>query len=303
MNWKLRQLQGFLAAARLGTFSAAADQLAMTQPAFSQLIRDLEASLHIKLIERTTRRFQLTEAGERLLATIERPLSDLSDAYGSMLDFAAGSRGRITLCSVAYGFVVTALGRLKARYPGITVRLIEDQNLILVRRVLDREVDFGIGALSTPSKDLAFRELLRDELMAVYPASHALARKRMPTWQDLAANPLVLMPRQTSTRELAERGLTMSGVAREPDYEVANAMSVLNIVRAGLGVTLMPRIMLGELNMQGLRASRLANPHPRRSIGIIKRADRSFAPAAAAYVELLVAETQGMATLPRSSRL
>ena len=298
MNLKLRQLQGFAAAAAHGSFSAAARELAMTQPAFSQLVRELESALRVKLFERTTRRVELTEAGRRFLAMIRRPLDDLNDAYRFAREMAAGTRGRIafsSLPSVAFGLVTMALARFKALHPAITVRLIEDQDFNIVEKVLHREVDFGIGTLQTPHKELAFRALLNDELQAVYPARHALAAKRRILWRDLAAEPLVLLPKQSSVRALVEHGFAAAGVAREPDYEVANMVTALSMVRAGLGVTVMPRMVLGELNMKGLAAVRINDPRPVRIIGIITRIDRPLLPAAAAYVELLFAAARSSA--------
>jgi LysR family carnitine catabolism transcriptional activator len=298
MNLKLRQLQGFAAAATHGSFSAAARELTMTQPAFSQLVRELESSLRVKLFERTTRRIELTDAGRRFLAMIRRPLDDLDDAYRIAREMAAGTRGRIafsSLPSVAFGLVTMALARFKALHPGITVRLIEDQDFNIAEKVLHREVDFGIGTLKTPHEELAFRELLPDELQAVYPARHPLAAKRRITWRDLAAGPLVLLPRQSSVRALVEQGCAAAGVAREPDYEVANMVTALSMVRAGLGVTVMPHMVLAELNMKGLAAGCIHDPRPVRSIGIVTRRDRPLSPAAAAYVELLFATARGAA--------
>ncbi len=296
MNLKLRQLQGFAAAATHGSFSAAARELAMTQPAFSQLVRELETSLRIKLFERTTRRVELTEAGRRFLAMIQRPLDDLNDAYRFAREMAAGTRGRIvfaSLPSVAFSLVTLALARFKALHPAITVRLIEEQDFNIAGKVLHREVDFGIGTLGASHKELAFRELLPDELVAVYPARHALALKRRITWRDLAAEALVLLPKQSSVRALAEHGFAAAGAAREPDYEVANMVTALSMVRAGLGITVMPRMVLAELNMKGLAAGRINAPRPVRTIGIITRDDRPLSPAAAAYVELLFATARG----------
>ena len=298
MNLKLRQLHGFAAAAAHGSFSAAARELAMTQPAFSQLVRDLESALRVKLFERTTRRVELTEAGQRFLAMIARPLDDLNDAYRFAREMAAGARGRIvfsSLPSVAFGLVIMALARFKALHPAITVRLIEDQDFNIVEKVQHREVDFGIGTLQTPHKELAFRALLNDELQAVFPARHALAAKRRVMWRDLAADPLVLLPKQSSVRALVEHGFAAAGVAHDPDYEVANMVTALSMVRAGLGITVMPRMVLGEMNMKGLAAARINDPRPVRVVGIITRIDRPLLPAAAAYVELLFAAARGSA--------
>lgn len=292
MSFKLRQLQGFVAAARYGSFSNAARELSMTQPAFSQMVRELEATLNLKLFERTTRRVQLTDAGARLRAMVERPLDDLDAAYRYARDLATGRRGRIVfalLPSVAFEFATLVLARYKGEHPGITVRLIEDQNENIVERVLNREVDFGIGALDVERPELAFRELLRDELLAVVPARHPLSRASL-TWRDLASEPLALLPRQSSVRELADAGFAANGVAREPAYEVANMVTALGIVRAGLGVTLLPALALMELNMRGLHACRVRNPRPARRIGIITRVDRALAPPAAAYVDMLFSD-------------
>ncbi|MDB5808235.1 MAG: hypothetical protein JWN94_357 [Betaproteobacteria bacterium] len=298
MNLKLRQLQGFAAAASHNSFSAAARELAMTQPAFSQLVRELETSLRVKLFERTTRRVELTEAGRRFLAMIERPLDDLEDAYRFARELAAGTRGRIvfaSLPSVAFGLVTVALARFKALHPAITARLVEEQDSNIVDKVLHREVDFGIGTLKTPHDELVFRELLPDELQAVYPQRHPLSAKRRVTWRDLAGGSLVLLPKQSSVRALVEHGFAAAGIAREPDYEVANMVTALSMVRAGLGITVMPRMVLAELNMKGLVAGRIHDPRPARTIGIITRRDRPLSPAADAYVELLFATARSAA--------
>lgn len=295
MNFKLRQLEGFVRAARHASFSVAARGLAMTQPAFSQLIRELETTLGVKLFERTTRRVEPTDAGRRLLAMVERPLDDLADAYRCAREMAAGTRGRIvfaSLPSVAFGFVTRALARFTSRHPAITVRLIEDQNLILLERVRNREVDFGIGTLEGEPRELEARPLLRDELMAVFPRKHEFAHRSRVRWAQLAAHSLVLLPKPTSVRGLADHGFAVSGAALEPAYEVANMVTALSMVRAGLGITIMPRIALAELNMSGLRCSRIGPPIPARTVGIITRAGRPLSPPAAAYVELLFAETR-----------
>lgn len=293
MNFKLRQIAGFIAAARLDSFSAAARKLAITQPAFSQLIRELETGLGLRLFERTTRRLELTEAGARFLAMVERPLDDLEDASKFIRDMAMGRRGRIVfalLPSIAFGYATHALAEFKTRFPDITVRLVEDQNQNLIRKVLDREVDFAIATLPAGHRELNFRELMVDELLAVFPVKHRFAGKRRITWRDLAQEPLVLLPRQSSVREMVDGAFSHSGLMVEPAYEVANMVTAMGMARAGMAVTVMPRIALAELNIPGLRSAGMNNPRPLRRIGIVTRADRPLSPAAAAYVELLFSQ-------------
>lgn len=287
MNIKLRQLAGFVALTRCGSFSAAARELAMTQPAFSQLIRQLEDALHVRLFDRTTRKVELTEAGTRFLAMVQRPLDDLEDAHVYMREMAGGKRGRIafaSLPSVAFAVATTALARFKAGHPHIQVRLIEEQNLNIVEKVLAREIDFGIGTLDAAHADLEFAPLIDDELVAVFPGRHAFAKRSSVAWRDFAEEPLVLLTGRSNVRTIVDQHL---GRAAEPAYDVAGMVTALAMVRAGLGVTAMPRIALGELNMNGLVSRPFGAPRPTRRIGIITRAKRRLSPAAQAYVALL----------------
>lgn len=292
MNFSLRQLEGFAAAVRVGSFTGAAQKVGMTQPAFSQLIRALEGVVGSRLFDRTTRKIKLTEPGRRFLNMIERPLDDLSQANIDVRELAAGTRGRIvigTLPSVSFGHLARSLAEFKARHPAVVIRLIEGANPDLVESVLNREVDFGIGALTTPHNKLVFCELLRDELVAVYPVGHAISRKRKVSWRELSKQTLILLYKRSSSREVIDRGFAVAGVTAEPAYEIANMVTSLSMVRAGLGVTIMPRMALPALNMQGLRFKSIGYPCPSRAIGIITRIDRPPPPAAAKYIEMLFA--------------
>jgi len=293
MKFSLRQLEGFAAAARLGSFTAAAQKVAMTQPAFSQLVRDLESILGTKLFDRTTRKIELTEAGRQLLAMIERPLDDLSQAYADVRELSVGIRGRIVigaLPSIAFGELTLSLAEFKANHPKVIVRLVEAANPRLIESVQNREVDFGIGMFAAPEDKLNFRKLLEDELVAVFPRGHTLARKKKVSWTDLAKQTLILLVEQSSSREVIDRGFAVHGVTVQPAYEIANMVTSLSMVRAGMGVTIMPRIALPALNMQGLQIGHIADPHPTRAIGILAKPDRPLSAAAENYIELLTAK-------------
>lgn len=303
MNIRFRQLNGFIAAARHGCFSEAAREIAMTQPSFSQLIRELEDSLRVKLFERTTRHVELTEAGRQLLESIEHPMVQLTDAYKLMHDIAAGKRGRLVFASAGYGFVIEAIAQFKIRFPNALVRWIEEQSTVLIERVINREVQFAIGSITDAQHELAFDRIVEDELMVVYPADHPLSRRRRIDWRSLSAEPLVLPPQQSNIRRLVDGSSRNAGLAFEPAYEVANKGAALNMVRARLGITFMPRIVLDQLNMAGLHASRVNEPRPIRAIGIIRRIDRPLEAAAAAYVQFVTITAQTARTAAKSRHL
>lgn len=293
MNVKMRQLEGFVAAARHLSFSAAARELAMTQPAFSQLIRELENGLGVRLFERTTRKVALTEAGTRFLALVERPLEDLEAAYAYARDVAAGDRGRIAfalLPALAFGYAMPTLARFKAIHPNVSVRLVEGPNSNSLEMVRSREVDFAIGTLNDPDELLTFKELLVDEVLAVVSKKHPLAKNKRLTWPELAREELVLLTRRSNVRQTVDAAFARNGKIIEPAYEVANMVTALNLARHGIAVTFMPRIALSELNMRDLVSLPITNPRPIRRIGVITRTDRALSPAAAQYVDMLFSD-------------
>jgi LysR family carnitine catabolism transcriptional activator len=246
----------------------------------------------IRLFERTTRKVELTEAGQDFLSRIERPLGDLEDASTFIRDLVAGRRGRIVfalLPSVAFGYAIDALADFKATYPNITVRLIEDQNENLIQKVLQNEVDFAIGSMTHEMHQLSFRKMMVDEPLVVFPKTHRFSRQSRVTWKDLVSEPLALLPRLSSLRGLAEVAFARMNIRLEPEYEIANMVTAMCMARAGMAVTILPGIALSELNMTGLQSARIHAPLLPRDIGIITRSDRTLAPAAKAYVALLLA--------------
>jgi DNA-binding transcriptional LysR family regulator len=133
--------------------------------------------------------------------------------------------------------------------------------------------------------------VLEDEVLVVYPANHPLAKKRNLSWRDVASQPIVLMPKGSSARELAEGGFAASHIARDPDYEVVNMVTALSMVRARLAITFMSALALKNLDVTGLRGSRIRDPRPVRSIGVITRVDRPLSAVAQTFVDLLMAST------------
>lgn len=277
-----------MAAADEGSFTAAAAHMAMTPPAFSQLIKELETSIGVVLFERTTRRLILTDAGQRLLDSVRRPLADLADVNADMRAVAGGERGRVAISilhSLALGLGTTAIARLRQKRPEIIVKITEDQNEVLVERVLNREVDFGLGMVTQCPEELTFEPLFQDELVAVFPSNHPLRREKLVSWAQLAAVPLILLQPKSSVRRLSEAGLYAAGNARHPITEVASMITAASMAAAGLGVTVLPELFLPSLNMKGLAARPIGAPRPVRRIGVLRRSNRPRAPAETLLIE------------------
>ncbi|MCC2633086.1 LysR family transcriptional regulator [Ramlibacter sp.] len=292
MNIKYRPVKAFLLAVQTGSFTLAADRLGVTQPSFTALIRDLEDILGVRLFDRNTRGIALTAAGKDFLARTERPMTDLEEAYRSMLDLAAVRRGSVvvgSLPSTSLTLVPPALRLLRAAHPTLRVRVVEAHNDDLVAMVRTNQIEFAIAAQLGPAADLAFETLLEDTFTVVFPAGHEVAAHPRLYWRDIVRHDLILLSRGSSVRELydeaTQEGTEASAAASR--YDVTHMTTAIRLVRQGLGITVLPALALPELDLHGLMSCGLHDASARRTIGVLHRRDRSLSTAAAAFASKL----------------
>lgn len=290
INIKYRPLKAFLLAVESGSFTLAADQLGVTQPSFTALIQDLEKVLGVRLFERTTRSIALTDAAQDFLARIGRPIADLEEAYRTMEDLAAVRRGAIVLGALPSTSLTLApptLGALRRLHPALEIRMVEGNNDKLIEMLRTNQIEFALATMLAPASDLEFEPLIDDVFCAVYLAGHPAGRSRRLRWRDLVPYDLILLSQGSSAREQFERGLgdAKSGMGLRCD--VTNMTTAANLVREGLGLTLLPRLALPALSLRGLKSRPLDEDSAHRTIGIVRRRDRHPSPGAQAFAEEL----------------
>ena len=299
MNIKYRPLKAFLLAVQTGSFTHAADRLGVTQPSFTVLIRDLEDVLGVRVFDRNTRGIALTAAGRDFLTRIERPMTDLEEAYRSILDLAAVRRGSVVvgaLPSTSLTLVPPGLRLLRSAHPMLRVRVVEAHNDDLVTMVRTNQIEFAVAAQWEPAADLAFQPLLEDVFAAVMPEQHELAARSRLYWRDLVPHDLVLLSRGSSARDLFDEATgerTETGAAASR-YDVTHMTTAVRLVRQGLGMTVLPALALPELELGGLVACRLQDTSARRMIGVLHRRDRSLSAAATAFAGKLAAVAEDL---------
>lgn len=292
INIKYRPLKAFLLAVDTGSFTRAADRLGVTQPSFTALIHDLEQVLGVRLFDRTTRNIELTAAGSEFLARIQRPLTDLEEAYRRILDLAAVKRGSVVLGalpSTSLTLIPPALRALRVAHPTLRVRVVEAHNDELISMVRTNQIEFALATMLEPAADLAFQPLLADSWFAVFPAGHELAARPNLHWRDLVPYDLILLSQGSSARAQFELAVQAEGAAPAASsrYDVTHMTTAAGMVRQGLGITMLPRLALPELNLKGLLSKPLVDASARRTIGLLHRHDRSLSPAAQAFAAQL----------------
>lgn len=290
MDISLRHFEAFLAVARLGTFTRAASALHVSQPALTVQIKQLERRLGLRLFDRTNRRVSLTDAGRDLMPPAERLLVDLEALLRHATDMAEHRRGIVTVAalpSVAAGLLPEAIRTLTARHHGIEVRVRDVVGERVVELVKAGEAEVGIGTLTRPDADIVADALFSDRLCVFAPAGHGVTGRPRLTLREATAHPLILTGRDSSVRQLVERALEDQKIAARVAHEAAYMTTALAMVRAGLGVAILPESAQAGAAHAEVRAIPIHRPRLMRQVSLITRRGTSRSPAAEQFVAIL----------------
>ena len=290
MTVTLRQMQAFLGVAEQGSFTKAAERLRMAQPALSQLVRDLERELGIRLFDRTTRRVELTQAGREFQGASAKILHDLDLAVRNANALAERGRGRVVIAApplLASMLLPQAIAELRACHPGLQAAIIDARTDTIVQAVRLGQADCGLGTFSKGEDGIERLPLARDSLMLFCNPGHAFAGRDAIAWAELAEQPMITLTRDSGIRLLVELGYETAELPLHPVYEVSQITTALALVEAGLGIAVLPTYARAA-NPHGTLAARpLTNPTIARDIVMIRAAGRSPAPAVLAVETIL----------------
>jgi DNA-binding transcriptional LysR family regulator len=276
-----RQLAAFCAVVERRSFSQAADQLGVTQPAVSLQIRSLEQRLGQQLLDRSGRRVEPTEAGlrlyrgaQRLLALEQQVLEELGEAEGDL-------KGRLEIgASTGPGGSVlpVILGEFQRLHPEVHVALTVGDTHTVVEQVVRRELELGVVGVAGRQRGVSFEPLYRDEVVLAVPAGHKRAGKTMSI-EELKAEPLVLMQdgagiRQMIDDELRELGLRLRDL--NVKLELGLQESARAAALAGVGATFISRIAIeGDLDAGALAVAHVQGLEPARDVQLVRASGRA----------------------------
>jgi DNA-binding transcriptional LysR family regulator len=286
-----RQLQAFCAVVEKKSFSHAAEQLGVTQPAVSLQVRALEDRVGQTLLDRSGRRVEPTEVGRRLYRSAQRMLA----LEEQLLEEVAAEDGRIggTLAigaSTGPGahLVPLLLCEFQAQHPDLHVALSIWDTQTVIEKVADRQLELGVVGALRRHRSLEFEPLVRDEIVLAVPPGHSAAGGTI-TVEELRDETLIVMQegagvRQVVEEELRRAGLRLRGV--EPKLELGLQESVKSAVSAGYGVSFISRTAVeGELAAGRLAAAQVEGVEPARQIYIVRARGRTPTRAAEAFLD------------------
>lgn len=286
MNITIKQVKAFVTVAQAGSFTAAANQLHLTQSAVSVLISELEQQLDLRLFDRTTRQVQLNDAGRDFYPVAEKVLADLQNAILSSKDLVAKKRGRVAVSTtplMASILLPGAIAEYSSIYPGVKV-IVQDTLAGLIQpKVLGKEADFGIGTFEKFGRELTTEPLMTDVLVLVCPAGHPLAKKTRVAWRDLAGHAFISLTLDNSVGQLIRNCLTVADVVIDSLYEVSYLSTVAGMVGAGLGVAVLPSYAIPITRLYKVQVKKLVQPAIQREISILTRPGQTLSPAAESF--------------------
>jgi DNA-binding transcriptional LysR family regulator len=292
------QLRIFLAVARHGSYSRAAGELLLTQPAVSAQVRELERTLDATFFERVGRTIVLTEAGKELRAYAERICALIDEARLAMQELDGLKRGRIAVAAVstAGAYVLPSLlGAFQKRYPGISINL-EVANRALARdRLLHNEVDLVVMGRPPEEVPHVAEPFLSDEIVVIAAPSHPLATAKRISVDHLAREVFIAREVGSGTRLNADEFFRQQGVKLQVGLELGDNSAVKEAVAAGLGIALLSRHALRmELTLKRLIVLDVAGLPLRRQWFVVHREDKHLSRAAIAFKAFLLTSAEAV---------
>ena len=287
-----RQLAAFCAVVDRASFSQAAEQLGVTQPAVSLQIRSLEKRLGVQLLDRSGRRVEPTDAGRRLYRGAQRLLAQEEQLLAELGAEVEGElTGRLELgASTGPGGTVIplVLCEFQQRHPEVHVALTVSDTQRIVEQVGRRELELGVVGAARRHRGVVFEPFFRDEVILAVPHSHGFA-DRAVSLEELRDEPLVLMQEGAGVRQVIDDELREAGV-RLRDLEVRLELglqeSARSAVLGGYGVTFISRSAIeADLAAGTVAVGRVEGLEPSREISLVRSTGRAETRVAQAFVE------------------
>jgi len=284
-----RQLHAVLAVAEYNSFIAAAAFLKTSQPALTRTIMRVEDVLGVRLFDRSTRRVAITAAGKEFVAVAERMLNDLRISVRSMREVGEEQRGQIiisSIMSVANGLIPAVAAKYRASRPGIEIILREGVHGAVLEDIRNGTADLGATYVDDVPDFVEAKRVSREVFDVILPRGHPLIRitkRSSVTLTELANFALVSLPHDSRTRRTIDGAASSAGLTLRHVATVTQFTTMMNFVRAGVGIAIVPSGAIAGLLGKDLKILKLIRPRLTRDVGLIWLRERELTPAARGF--------------------
>lgn len=287
---EMHQLRYVVAVARTGNFSRAAEQCHVSQPSLSQQIQKLEEELGERLFDRLKREVKLTPHGAAFQRRAVKILEEVDAAKREATEAKELLRGTLALGvlpTIAPYLLPGVMAAFTKKFPGMEMVVQEDTTARLINLALACEIDFALASWPIADERVDIRELFTEELMLVLPPGHALARKRTVPIADLEGERFIVMKEGHCLGDQVLRFCDRSELRPIIKLRSAQLETIQSLVRAGMGISLIPAMAAQSRRGNFLEYRSLSQPRPQRKIVALWPRQRPPGRAADEFLKLI----------------
>lgn len=274
------------------TLTRAAQKLHLSQSALSHQLRDLEKELRMPVFNRINKKLVLTQAGHIMLQSSKKILEELNHTQRKIEKLADGEAGTIRLsteCYTSYHWLPPIIKEFKKTYPQVEVEIKGDGTEATIQDLLKGELDIALIHKKTNDTNLKFEKLLDDKLVAIFSEDHPFREKSVILPADFKEQNLISHAKDFKSSTFNQKILKRYNIVPAKIMYIQLTGAVLEMVRANLGVTVLPRWIAGDMERKGLKSlpitrkglarewiiatlkNQLTTPHTEHFIELLKR--------------------------------
>lgn len=276
MHYDLTDLRVFLAVLEEGQVSRGAERCHLSPSSVSARITSLENALGTKLFDRTARGITATTAGLVLADHARRCLGNLEQMHAAMAPFGFGVTGRVTLfanTNAINSFLPDDLAPFFKEHPAVRITMEERTSSSVVAAVVDNRADIGVTALSPNNSLLDYFPYRRDTLVVLVPSDHALAKRDSTCFSDCLAYPFISLMQGASIPFFRQHASDVGGQV-DIRVQISGYKSMTRLIRSGAGISIVPQSILGDNDIEGLKAVKLDEFWANRHLHVCVKKDR-----------------------------
>lgn len=291
----LRQLRVFESVARHLSFSRAAEELFLSQPAVSMQIKQLENQVGLPLFEQIGKKIYLTEAGKELYHYSRAVAQQLSDMEHALNELKGLERGRLSIAvvSTANFFAPQLLARFVQQHPGVQVSLSVVNRETVLRQLAENEIDLAIMGLPPEGLDVRWQPFMENPLVVIAPPNHPLAREKRIPMKRLAEEVFVIREPGSGTRGAMERFFAEHRVQLRTSMQMGTNEAIKQAVQAGMGLGVVSYHTIElELETKRLKVLDVVGFPIRRNWYLVHRQQKRLSKVAEAFREFLLKQAE-----------
>jgi LysR family nitrogen assimilation transcriptional regulator len=287
----VKQLRYFLQVVERKSFTKAAEQIGIAQPALGFQIRKLEEELQVQLLVRNSRGVLLTEAGQYLVTAARRILVDVATTSRHLVEMGGAPRGEIRLGitpSFSQHLIIPLIEHCRRELPQVGIGFFEELSAILTEWIEDNRIDLALAFNVPPTRGLKVQQLATDHLCLITAAKQRSEHPDTVDFAEVAALPLILPPKPHRLRKAADDAAYDRKLKLNITYEVQSIPTILLLIENGMGATLMSSAAISRRLPNGkLSSRRVVNPSLQSVLSLVHSDDRPLSRVELHLIEVL----------------